>query len=129
MKRVGASGVQQCVNMSSRESQKTVRVLTYVDQDFSISCINVCEDKKLCTNVYIQLLNRKHETIDKQLQIQLIRKSQSLHQDPSSIIMDPVLPIQDEFPIIEFGIGQFIASLPHCIFFPPICYSHAVIPS
>jgi hypothetical protein len=37
-----------------------VIVLTYIDQDFSISCINVYEDKKFCTNVYIQLLNREN---------------------------------------------------------------------
>jgi hypothetical protein len=37
-----------------------VIVLTYIDRDFSISCINVYEDKKVCTNVYIKLLNREN---------------------------------------------------------------------
>jgi hypothetical protein len=38
---------------------------------------------------------------------------------PDSIIMDPILPTQDKFPVIEFGIGQFMAPLSHCISFPP----------
>jgi hypothetical protein len=37
---------------------------------------------------------------------------------PDSIITDPVLPTHDEFPVIEFGIGQFMAPLPHRLSFP-----------
>jgi hypothetical protein len=33
--------------------------------------------------------------------------------------MDPVLLIHDKFPVIEFGIGQFMAPLSHRISFPP----------
>jgi hypothetical protein len=38
---------------------------------------------------------------------------------PDSIIMDPILPTHDKFPVIEFGIGQFMVPLPHRISFPP----------
>jgi hypothetical protein len=38
---------------------------------------------------------------------------------PGFIITDSILPTHDEFPVIEFGIGQFMAPLPHRISFPP----------
>jgi hypothetical protein len=40
-------------------------------------------------------------------------------RSPDDIITDPILPTHDEFPIIEFGISQFMAPLPHRISFPP----------
>jgi hypothetical protein len=48
-----------------------------------------------------------------------IRRIALTPPSPDSVITDPILPTHDEFPVIEFGIGQFMAPLPHHISFPP----------
>jgi hypothetical protein len=48
-----------------------------------------------------------------------IRRIDLTPRTPDSVITDPVLPAHDEFPVIEFGIGQYMAPLPHRLSFPP----------
>jgi hypothetical protein len=49
----------------------------------------------------------------------VIRRITLTPPSPDFIITDPILLTHNEFPVIEFGIGQFMAPLPHCISFSP----------
>jgi hypothetical protein len=47
-----------------------------------------------------------------------IRRINLTPRTPDLVITDPVLPAHDEFPVIEFGIGQYMAPLSHRLSFP-----------
>jgi hypothetical protein len=48
-----------------------------------------------------------------------IRRINLTPRSPNAVIMDPILPTHDKFPIIEFGISQYMAPLLHRLSFPP----------